>query len=131
MIRYSRQRDSIRNYLMGRTDHPTAEMIYTALRAEDPRLSLGTVYRNLSLLVQMGEIRRITPEDGPDYYDGNLSPHCHFICRSCRKVTDLYIDGLDDYLTGISSQIHGRVDETQFHFYGICEECQNRTHPAL
>ena len=50
MIKYSRQRESIVNFLASRTDHPTAETIYQNIKKEFPNISLGTVYRNLSLL---------------------------------------------------------------------------------
>ena len=53
VLRYSKQRESIKNYLCGREDHPTADMIYTSIREEYPNISLGTIYRNLSLLVSV------------------------------------------------------------------------------
>ena len=56
MIKYSRQRESIVNFLASRTDHPTAETIYQNIKKEFPNISLGTVYRNLSLLEEIGEI---------------------------------------------------------------------------
>ena len=57
MIKFSRQRESIKNNLMGRTDHPTAETVYSDIRQEYPNISLGTVYRNLSLLADFGRAR--------------------------------------------------------------------------
>ena len=57
-LKYSRQRESIKNFLAGRKDHPTAETIYSSLRQEQPRISLGTVYRNLSLLTELGRYER-------------------------------------------------------------------------
>ena len=60
MIKYSRQRESIVNFLASRTDHPTAETIYQNIKKEFPNISLGTVYRNLSLLEEIGEIIKIS-----------------------------------------------------------------------
>lgn len=54
VLKYSRQREAIKTYLEGRTDHPTADMVYTAIREVYPNISLGTVYRNLTLLAQPG-----------------------------------------------------------------------------
>ncbi len=71
-LKYSRQRESIRNCLCSREDHPTADMIYASIRQEYPNISLGTVYRNLSLLVETGEIRKITT-DGADRFDATLT----------------------------------------------------------
>ena len=53
-LKYSRQRESIKKQLMQRNDHPTADMIYTDIRKEYPNISLGTVYRNLALLSDLG-----------------------------------------------------------------------------
>ena len=63
-LKYSRQRESIKVCLQGRKDHPTADMLYTDVRKEFPNISLGTVYRNLSLLSELGEIKRLTTGDG-------------------------------------------------------------------
>ena len=67
-LKYSRQRESIKVCLQGRKDHPTADMLYTDVRKEFPNISLGTVYRNLSLLSELGEIKRLTTGDGPDRF---------------------------------------------------------------
>ena len=95
MLKYSRQRESIKKFLMTRTDHPTAEMIYENLRKEYPKISLGTVYRNLSLLSDIGEIQTISTGVGPDRFDGNAKPHYHFICKNCGQVMDLKMQGLE------------------------------------
>ena len=60
MIKRSRQREAIRQCLTGRYDHPTAETVYMSIKDEFPNISLGTVYRNLSLLSDLGEIQKIT-----------------------------------------------------------------------
>ena len=70
-LKYSRQRECIKNYLRGREDHPTADMIYSSIRREFPNISLGTVYRNLSLLIELGEIQKITT-DGADRFDAKI-----------------------------------------------------------
>ena len=69
MLKYSRQRESIKNFLVTRYDHPTAETVYMEIRKEFPNISLGTVYRNLSLLSEIGEIQKISSENGPDQLD--------------------------------------------------------------
>ena len=59
VLKHSRQREEIKNFLMTRKDHPTADVVYMNLRQEFPNISLGTVYRNLTLLADIGEILRI------------------------------------------------------------------------
>ena len=86
MIKYSRQREAIVQYLTGRTDHPSAESVYQALRQTHPNISLGTVYRNLTLLADLGEIARLRLGDGVDHFDADTSRHYHFICSECGSV---------------------------------------------
>ena len=74
-LKYSRQRESIKEFLMTRTDHPTADTVYENLRLIYPNISLGTVYRNLSLLADIGEIRKLPSTSGADRFDGRTEPH--------------------------------------------------------
>ena len=92
---YSRQREAIKTFLAGRYDHPTAETVYLGIKEEFPNISLGTVYRNLSLLSDIGEIQKLSTGIGPDRFDGNPALHYHFICKHCGSVLDLSVDGLD------------------------------------
>ncbi len=124
--KFSRQRESIKDYLSGRTDHPTAEAVYLALREKDPKLSLGTVYRNLSLLTELGEIQKISTGDGPDHFDGDASRHQHFICRSCHQVSDLKVKGLQYLMDEAQKQCEGEVEGFSINFYGICEQCNRK-----
>ena len=72
-LKYSRQRESIKACLMSRKDHPTADALYTSIREQFPNISLGTVYRNLNLLVELGEIRKLSCGDGTDHFDYDTS----------------------------------------------------------
>lgn len=122
-LKHSKQRESIKNYLCGREDHPTADMVYTSIRQEFPNISLGTVYRNLSLLVELGEIRKITT-DGADRFDAKIVPHSHFTCRRCGKLLDVMLP-IESPIEEINRQWpFGRVEECQMSFYGICSQCE-------
>ena len=88
-MRYSRQREKIYEFLLQSDDHPSAEMIYTGLKDELPELSLGTVYRNLHLLEELGKIRRVTSHQGNERYDAICGDHAHFICLKCGSILDL------------------------------------------
>lgn len=122
-LKYSRQRESIKNFLAGRPDHPTAETIYSCLRKEQPHLSLGTVYRNLSLLTELGEIRKISVGDGPDHFDGDTTFHHHFICRQCHQVSDLKMENMDDIMQSAAENFNGHVEGYITNFYGLCDNC--------
>ena len=123
MLKYSRQRESIKKFLMTRTDHPTAEMIYENLRKEYPKISLGTVYRNLSLLSDIGEIQTISTGVGPDRFDGNAKPHYHFICKNCGQVMDLNMQGLEHINLLAQHDFPGIIEGHSVFFYGRCEAC--------
>lgn len=126
MLKYSRQRESIKKFLMTRTDHPTAEMIYENLRKEYPKISLGTVYRNLSLLTDIGEIQTISTGVGPDRFDGNADPHYHFICRKCGQVIDLKLQELDHINLLAQHEFLGSIESHTVFFYGKCEDCAEK-----
>ena len=118
-LKHSRQRDCIKEFLMGRTDHPTADMVYAHVREEFPHISLGTVYRNLSLLSEIGEIRKITC-NGPDRFDANTMPHYHFTCNSCGCVGDLEF-AKEPALSGATPMnFAGEIENVTFDFNGIC-----------
>ena len=97
-LKYSRQRESIKEFLMTRTDHPTADTVYHQLRKIYPNISLGTIYRNLALLADIGEIQKICTGDGADRFDGQIRPHYHVICTRCHQVMDLDLEYMKEKL---------------------------------
>jgi Fur family peroxide stress response transcriptional regulator len=125
-LKYSRQRESIANYLKTRTDHPTAEQVYLSVKNEFPNISLGTVYRNLSLLSEIGIIDKITCGDSSEHFDANTAPHNHFICNVCSSVSDLEMDDISFINTLAQKAFKGTVDGHVTYFYGICESCKNK-----
>ena len=125
-LKYSRQRESIKNFLAGRKDHPTAETVYSNLRQEQPHISLGTVYRNLALLTELGEIRKISTGDGPDHFDGDVSDHHHFICTECHQVSDLKMASIDFIKDEARKDFDGQIEGYEVNFFGICGNCKKR-----
>lgn len=119
----SRQREEIKEFLMDRKDHPTADVIYTNLRMQDPNISLGTVYRNLNLLAEIGEIQKLRVGDGVDHFDADTSEHNHFVCQRCGRVMDLEMDSIRSILETASARFPGQIDGYNAYFYGTCEEC--------
>ena len=121
-LKHSKQRDSIKKFLEQRKDHPTADMVYVNVRKSFPNISLGTVYRNLTLLADIGEIARIRVGDGVDHFDAITAPHYHFVCKECGCVTDL--DTEEDVLSQIRTRnFGGRIEGHSAYFYGCCEAC--------
>ena len=122
--RMTRQRKLILDQLRSMKTHPTADEIYTVVRAKLPRISLGTVYRNLQLLTSHGVIRSIPSSSGQTRYDGDMGDHFHIRCRTCGKVVDLPYS--------IDVNIKKKDDGEEFKFdivgykielIGDCQEC--------
>ena len=124
-LKYSRQRASIKEYLDHTTEHPTADTVYLHVRKEFPRISLGTVYRNLSLLEEIGEIIKISTGVGPDHYDYNTAPHYHFICRGCGRVMDIDLDFADELMTQVQESTDLAIESCSVSFTGLCPDCKN------
>lgn len=122
-LKHSKQRDAIKKLLMNRTDHPTADTVYTCIREEYPNISLGTVYRNLSLLVDLGEISKISTGGNADRYDANTRRHHHFICTCCENVYDLESSSVDGALAAASQNFPGKIENFYANFYGTCQNC--------
>lgn len=123
-LKYSRQREAVKKALMNRRDHPTADMVYTSLRETFPNISLGTVYRNLSLLAGLGEINRISTGNGDaEHFDGNLTPHQHFICTHCHRIYDIQVESAASLLEEAQMAAPGSVESCRMNFYGVCREC--------
>ena len=123
-IKFSRQREAIIDYLRHTTTHPTADMVYTHVQERYPNVSLGTVYRNLNLLADEGEILRLTQVDGSDRFDGNIKPHYHFFCSHCKQVFDLKKTSLEHINTLANVGFDGIVEGHQILFYGCCHSCK-------
>ena len=124
-IRRSEQRDMIRDEVYSRCDHPTAEAVYEALRTKAPNLSLGTVYRNLNLLSELGVILRVPVPGQPDHFDRTTYPHCHFRCNCCNTVLDLPMAPpvtLPDAQQSLGCQITG----FDLLFNGLCPNCSEK-----
>lgn len=125
-LKYSRQRASIKEYLDGTVEHPTADMVYMKVKQQFPSISLGTVYRNLNLLADMGEIRKLSTPDGGDRFDANLTPHYHVVCSSCGKVYDIMLpeESIRHINESANACFDGDIVSHDTLFYGICQHCK-------
>lgn len=121
--RFSHQREQIYQAVYASREHPTAEMVYQWLKPEMPKLSLGTVYRNLRQMAAEGRLLELA---GPvARFDANTMPHTHFHCECCGGVLDLeipYDSGLDAKAaeSGCSIRTHSLM------FSGLCPACAGK-----
>ena len=126
ILKHSKQRDAIKSFLITRKDHPTADVVYTNVREEFPNISLGTVYRNLTLLSEIGEISRIRVGDGIDHFDADISLHYHFVCTHCGSVLDLDMESLSHINEIAGAGFDGKISGHVTYFYGTCPKCTNQ-----
>ena len=125
-MRYSIQRELILNTVLDDHTHPSAETVYNRLKYENSDLSLGTVYRNLNLLVENNMLKKISIPNGSDRFDGTLSEHQHLVCTKCGKVTDVYISELEKIHNSILERSGFDINCTSLAFEGICSECRSK-----
>ena len=126
-LKYSKQRASIKEYLLHTTAHPTADTVYHQLRKIYPNISLGTVYRNLGVLEENGQLMRIPMDNGSDRLDPNVVPHYHFLCRKCGCLQDVPMTALDSLNQLAQAHIDGIVESHALLFKGVCKRCSEDT----
>lgn len=124
--RKSRQRDRILELIENTTSHPTATWVYDNLRGDFPSVSLGNVYRNLSILENEGKIRRLTFGSTFDRYEAADSDHAHFVCDSCGTIHDLPADGADTFASQIAEQSGHIAHSFRFQIHGTCKSCLSK-----
>ena len=119
--KHSKKRDAILECIRSTDSHPNAEWIYAQLKPQIPDLSLGTVYRNLSLLKQEGVIGSMGVVNGMERFERDTHPHAHFICSSCSAVIDVFeVDPPQQLSRSVQC---GCVRECVLTFTGICNQC--------
>jgi len=116
--------------LKASTEHPTAEMVFLEVRKTLPKISLGTVYRNLGVLKEQGLIFEIPGPHHTMHYDANLEPHAHFICEECGTIVDVW-DCRKPSCRG-KDQLQGFVvQHWNVEFRGLCQDCNRGSCPGF
>lgn len=122
--RFSHQRERIYQAVRDSGEHPTAEMVYQSLKPEMPRLSLGTVYRNLHQMAQEGRLTEI--QGAVVRFDGCTAPHTHLRCLRCGGVFDLKEITYDRTLDVLAARQGVRILGHALLFTGICSACADK-----
>ncbi len=121
--KYSHQRETIIKYLESTKDHPTADEVYQHMREIIPNISLGTVYRNLSQMAASGRILRLSCDGKTDHFDACITPHYHFMCKSCGCVKDLPMEPVDALIDTARSCSDFNIEDANVLFTGTCNMC--------
>ena len=125
-LRLTGPRRVVLEVVRGTDAHPTAEHVHRLARRRLPRVSLGTVYRNLRLLVAEGLVQELP---GPHArFDGNISDHHHFTCVGCGRITDIAGALTAPHAQALCGRVAARsgvsVTHHRIEFYGRCVDCQ-------
>ena len=121
--RNTHQRKIILETVQEHRDHPSADQLYLEVRTKDPRISRGTVYRNLNVLSEEGQINHVRVP-GPDRYEGRTEFHYHMLCLRCGAVVDApfsYDQKLDETAADASGY---QIVRHRLFFEGLCPACQ-------
>ena len=125
--RNTKQRQLVLDAVQAHCDHPSADQIYLEVRAINNKISRGTVYRNLHMLVEQGEILRVRlPNMEPDRFEYRVDTHYHLLCTECGAVSDaplLYSKELDQEMFEKSGYVIARHRTV---FEGLCPVCQQK-----
>ena len=120
------QKDLVRNAVCEMKRHVTANEVYEFVKEFCPTIGKGTVYRNLDILVEEGDLRKVEVPDGPNRFDLTLKNHYHVRCVNCGEISDVDMDEI----LGLLEKIHD-THGTDFLGYdilfkGICPKCQKK-----
>jgi len=124
-FRMTRQRRVILEELRKLHSHPTADEVYDSVRKRVPRISLGTVYRNLEILSQWGLAQKLDLAGTPRRFDGSLEDHYHVRCVRCGEVEDVPIEPLPDLDESIRSNTDFEIIGHRLNFLGFCPKCSS------
>jgi len=128
--RMTHQRNVILDEVRGSFDHPTADQIYERVRKRLPRISMGTVYRNLDVLASTGLVRRIGPEFPQMRFDGDTRDHYHMTCIGCGRIKDMELEARDDPINQLETVL-GRLTKYgvfghKLEFFDLCSNCREK-----
>lgn len=106
-------------------DHPSIDAIYARVRPAFPMTSLGTVYKTIRMLQEMGEVLELGLGPEASRYDAlNPAPHAHLICSDCGRILDIHVEGLDAVLGRIPGATGGAVANGRVDLWGLCPACR-------
>jgi len=124
-IKPSVQRIAIMSYLLTHRTHPSADVVYSDLNATMPTLSKTTVYNTLKILARHGAALMLTIDETNVCFDGDTSPHSHFLCKNCSKIYDLPMPSSVKDVMQMEADGH-MITEIHYYYKGICNNCLNK-----
>jgi Fur family peroxide stress response transcriptional regulator len=118
------QRLAICTFILTRKDHPTAEQIYQKLRGEYPTISIGTIYKTLHLLEELGLIQELGFNEGSVRYDPDMELHVNMVCSKCGKISDYKSEKVEKFWSAITSDLKIKPKGQRIDLYYECDDCK-------
>ena len=118
------QKDLVRNAVCEMKRHVTANEVYEFVKEFCPTIGKGTVYRNLDILVEEGDLRKVEVPDGPNRFDLTLKNHYHVRCVNCGEISDVDMDEIPDLMKKIHDTHGIEFLDYDISFKGICPKCR-------
>ena len=122
------QKNLVRNAVSEMKKHVAANEVYDFIKEMYPTIGKGTVYRNLDILVEEGELRKIEVPDGPNRFDFILKKHYHVRCVKCGEISDVDMDVISDLLERIHNTHGIEFLDYDILFKGICLKCKEKNY---
>lgn len=122
-LRITKQRQLILDELMSVTSHPTADELYQMVRKKLPKISLGTVYRNLEIMSECGVIQKLDVGGTQKRFDGNAKTHYHVRCIRCERVDDLDLPPDFNFEKEAGKLTDFKILRHCLEFSGLCPAC--------
>ena len=123
-LKVTAQRLVICDLIFSRKDHPTAEQIYQNVKNKYPMISLGTIYKTLHLLKELGLIQELGFNEGSIRYDPDMELHINMICSECGKIHDYKCDKVKEMWNVIISDLKVKPKGQRIDIYYECEDCK-------
>ena len=121
-MRVTPQRIEIYKYVANSCEHPSAEIVFEAIKKKMPNVSIDTVYRTLTSLEELGLIFRVDNQLPKARFDADLTPHHHFLCTKCNEVFDIFPENYNIEIPPEANEI-GVIKDANLQIRGVCKKC--------
>ncbi len=123
----TKQRKIILAELQALRTHPTADEVFARVRKTMPKISLGTVYRNLNKLADAGIILKLAQPGEQQHFDAFTDDHSHFFCNKCHKIYDLHLpEMMYNVSQAVKTNKQHKISTFKLQFYGVCKQCKQK-----
>ena len=102
--------------------HATTDELINYINDNYENISLATIYRNLSIMLDDEQIKKVKLTEC-EVYETVKSKHYHFVCNHCGKIIDITPNEANTYIESNSYIGKNRIDDLDVTYYGTCEDC--------